>query len=169
MLYPYWYEAFILSPRWQSTHTGMGAFCVYFEISMGRYQNQVPDSSILPCSPFPHTCSPPTSAQDLFQKMCHKCLSRKGKTAEQGLCWLRTLWMSSSPFLGELKVTNMPSSPMDSWPWGLGKTESLISLPPAESTISIIDLEGMLIGMKWLVVEAKHENEAKTIRNGKQK
>lgn len=153
-----------------SSHLDGSILCLFWD-----FNGQRPKSGTWliksPLLTFSTYLSPPTSAQDLFQKMCHKCLSRKGRTAEQGLCWLRTLRGSTSIFPGELKVTNMPSSPMDLWPWGFGKTESLISSPPppAESTISIIDLEGMLIGMKWLVVEAKYENEAKTIRNGKQK
>lgn len=39
----------------------------------------------------------------------------------------------------------------------------------AENTISMVNLEGMLIGMKWQAVEAKYKNDTKTNKNYKQK
>lgn len=64
----------------------------------------------------------------------------------------------------------MASSPMHCDLEALGKLKVyFFTLLPAENTISIINLEGMLTGMKWLAMEAKYENEAKTIRNCKQK
>lgn len=77
--------------------------------------------------------------------------------AQQEPYWLREPRQTASfPVLEEFRITGHSASLHKYDFRALGK-------------ISIIDLEGMFTGSKWLAVKDKYETQAKVIRNCKEK